>query len=269
MKRILSLLLVLVCVAFLLVGCNVNVSVNGDSTAASTTASKTDATTANATTATTATATTATTANTPVTETVYVTIVNKGTVELALAEIEANDLDEDGKVNLYEAVKAAHATCPNGGADGFAAFNDPNYGLSMTKLWGEENNGGFGYYQNDASSWVLTDEVRTGDRIVAFSYVDTTNWSDTFCYFDQQIKTVNANETVTLKLNTIQYDPKTYAPTPAPIEGAKIIVNGNETAYTTDAEGNVTLTLENGVNVISATSTTLTLVPPIAKITVQ
>ena len=156
MKRILSLLLVLVCVAFLLVGCNVNVSVNGDSTAASTkgasVASKTNSTTANATTATTATATTATTANTPVAETVYVTIVNKGTVELALAEIEANDLDEDGKVNLYEVLKAAHATCPNGGADGFAAFNDPNYGLSMTKLWGEENNGGFGYYQNDASS---------------------------------------------------------------------------------------------------------------------
>lgn len=258
MKRILSLILLLACLAMLF-SCELHVVTDPatDATAASTTAS----TTASQTEATTA-------ANEPVAETVYVTIVNKGAVVLARAEIEAEDLDDDGKVNLYEALKAAHATCPNGGKDGFAAVNDPTYGLSMTKLWGEENNGSFGYYQNEASSWALTDEVHTGDRIVAFSYVDTVAWSDTFCYFDPQVKTVQANETVTLKLTALVPD-ASWTPVPTAVAGAKIIVNGTETAFTTDAEGNVTLTLESGVNVISATSTTLTLVSPVAKITVQ
>ena len=266
MKRILSLILLLACLAMLF-SCELHVVTDGTkpaTTEASSVATETNSTTAATTVATTA----ATTAITPVTETVYVTIVNKGTVVLARAEVEAKDLDEDGSVNLYEALKAAHATCPNGGADGFVAVNDPKYGLSMTKLWGEENGGSFGYYQNETSSWSLGDVVHTGDRVVAFSYVDTTSWTDTFCYFDPQVKTVQASETVTLKLTAMTYNDK-FELVPSAVAGATIIVNGAETLFTTDAEGNVTLTLESGVNVISASSATLTLIPPIAKITVQ
>lgn len=251
MKKILSLVLILACFALLLAGC-------GEKTPDATTAAQTVAETTAA----------QTTVAPAEPQTVLVTIADKnGEAVLKLAEITASDLDEDGKVTIYEALKAAHATCPNDGADGFAA-EVGQYGLSMVKLWGEENGGSFGYYVNDASAWSLADEVHTGDRIVAFAYTDLTGWSDTFCYFDQVIATKPEGETVEITLTAIFFD-ASYAPVPTPVEGAKILVNGVDSGLVTNAEGKVTLTLEIGVNEISATSETMTLVPPIAKITVE
>ena len=228
MKRILSLLLVLVCFTALLAGC-------GDKRK---------------------------------TETVYVTIADKsGKVVLAREEIKAKDLDGDDKVTLFEALKAAHKTCPNGGADGFVA-EEGQYGLSMVKLWGEENGGSFGYYVNEASAWSLSDEVHAGDRLVAFSYTDTAFFSDTFCYFDNQEATVKKNEAVTLTLTALMFD-MNYNTVPTPVAGATVTVNGTAIETKTDAEGKITLTLEKGVNIISASSDVMTLVPPIAKITVK
>ena len=203
------------------------------------------------------------------TETVYVTIADKsGKVVLAREEIEAKDLDGDEKVTIFEALKAAHKTCP-AGADGFDAV-DSEYGLSMTKLWGEDNGGSYGYYQNEAAAMSLSDEVKEGDRIVAFSYTDTTFWSDTFCYFDNQEATVKKGETVTLTLTALMYDLVDYTKmVPTAVAGATITVNGTAIETKTDAEGKITLTLEKGENVISASSDLMTLVPPIAKITVQ
>ena len=256
MKKILSLVLILACFALLLAGC-------GEKTPDATTAGQT--TVAQTVAETTAAQTTVAPAEP---QTVLVTIADKnGEAVLKLAEITASDLDEDGKVTIYEALKAAHATCPNGGADGFAAV-ETQYGLSMSKLWGEDNNGNYGYYQNEAAAWALTDEVHTGDRIVAFSYVDLTGFSDAFCYFDPMKATKAAGETVEVTLTAIFYD-ASYAPVPTPVEGAKIIVNGVDSGLTTDAAGKATLTLEIGVNEITATSDTMTLVPPIAKITVE
>lgn len=256
MKKILSLVLILACFALLLAGC-------GEKTPDSTTAAQTVA-------AQTVAETTAaqTTVEPAEPQTVLVTIADKnGEAVLKLAEIKASDLDEDGKVTIYEALKAAHATCPNGGADGFAA-EVGQYGLSMVKLWGDENGGNFGYYVNETSSMSLADEVHTGDRIVAFAYTDLVGWSDAFCYFDPIIATKTSGENVEVTLTALLPD-ENWNPVQTPVEGAKILVNGVDSGLTTDAEGKVTLTLESGVNEISATSETMTLVPPIAKITVE
>ena len=257
MKKILSLVLILACFALLLAGCGEKTP--DATTAAQTTAAQTVAETTAA----------QTTVEPAEPQTVLVTIADKnGEAVLKLAEITATDLDEDGKVTIYEALKAAHATCPNGGADGFAA-EVGQYGLSMVKLWGDENGGSFGYHVNDASAWSLADEVHTGDRIVAFAYTDLTGWSDTFCYFDQVIATKPAGETVEITLTAIVYDMTVGDMAPKPVEGAKILVNGVDSGLVTDDAGKATLTLEIGVNEISATSETMTLVPPIAKITVE
>lgn len=256
MKKILSLILILACFALLLAGCGEKTADN--TTAAQTTAAQTAAET-------TATPTTVAPAEP---QTVLVTIADKnGEAVLKLAEITATDLDEDGKVNIYEALKAAHATCPNDGADGFAA-EVGQYGLSMVKLWGEENGGSFGYYVNETSSMSLADEVHTGDRIVAFAYTDLVGWSDAFCYFDPIIATKTSGENVEVTLTALLPD-ENWNPVQTPVEGAKILVNGVDSGLTTDAAGKVTLTLASGVNEITAESDTLTLVPPIAKITVE
>ena len=257
MKKILSLVLILACFALLLAGC-------GEKTLDATTAAQTTA-------AQTVAETTAaqTTVEPAEPQTVLVTIADKnGEAVLKLAEITASDLDEDGKVTIYEALKAAHATCPNGGADGIAA-EVGQYGLSMVKLWGEENGGSFGYYVNETSAWSLADEVHTGDRVVAFAYTDLVGWSDAFCYFDPIIATKTSGENVELSLTAIVFDTEVGAMAPKAVVGAKIYVNGVDSGLTTDAEGKVMLTLASGVNEIAAKSDTLTLVPPIAKITVE
>ena len=256
MKKILSLVLILACFALLLAGCGEKTP--DATTAAQTTAAQTVAETTAA----------QTTVEPAEPQTVLVTIADKnGEAVLKLAEITASDLDEDGKVTIYEALKAAHATCPNGGADGFAA-EVGQYGLSMVKLWGEENGGNFGYYVNETSSMSLADEVHTGDRVVAFAYTDLVGWSDAFCYFDPIIATKTSGENVEVTLTALLPD-ENWNPVQTPVEGAKILVNGVDSGLTTDAEGKVTLTLESGVNEITAESDTLTLVPPIAKITVE
>ena len=257
MKRILSLLLVLVCFTTLLAGCGVT---------------KTDGTTAAATTvgATTAAETTvaATTVAAADPAAVYVTIADKsGAAVLKYAEITVTDLDADGKLTIFEALKAAHATCPNGGADGFVA-EDGQWGLSMVKLWGEENGGSFGYYVNEASAWSLTDEVHAGDRLVAFSYTDLATYGDRLAYFTPITATKAANETVTLTLTALIPD-ESFNYIPTPVAGAKIFVNGADSGLVTDAEGKVTLTLTAGVNEITATSETVILVPPFAFVTVE
>ena len=252
MKRILSLLLVLVCFTALLAGCGVT---------------KTDATTAADTTAaeTTVVATTVAAADPAA---VYVTIADKsGSAVLKYAEITVTDLDADGKLTIFEALKAAHATCPNGGADGFVA-EDGQWGLSMVKLWGEENGGSFGYYVNEASAWSLSDEVHAGDRLVAFSYTDTATFGDRFSYFAPITPKVNASETVTLTLTALMPD-ESWNFVPTPVAGAKILVNGTDSGLVTDAEGKVTLTLTAGENEITATSETIILVPPFAFVTVE
>ena len=224
MKRVLSLMLVLVCFVLLLAGC-------GDKTK---------------------------------TENVTVTIVDKnGEAVLALEKVKAKDLDGDDKITIYEALKAAHKDCPNGGADGFAA-EDGQYGLAMTKLWGEENDGSFGYYVNDGMPMSLAEEVKADDRIVAYFYLY--GQMDTYCYFDKQTETVKKGETVTLTLTAFGYD-ENWNPVPKAFEGATIKVNGTAIEAKTDAEGKITLTLDKGVNVISASGNTL--VPAIAKITVK
>ena len=257
MKRILSLLLVLVCFTALLAGCGVT---------------KTDATTAADTTVGASTAAETTVAATTVAAAdpaaMYVTIADKsGAAVLKYAEITVTDLDADGKLTIFEALKAAHATCPNGGADGFVAENGQS-GLSMVQLWGEENGGSFGYYVNEASAWSLTDEVHAGDRLVAFSYTDLATYSDRFSYFAPITAKVNASETVTLTLTALMPD-ESWNFVPTPVAGAKIYVNGTNSGLVTDAEGKVTLTLTAGENEITATSETIILVPPFAFVTVE
>ena len=96
MKKILSLVLILACFALLLAGC-------GEKTPDATTAAQT--TTAQTVAETTAAQTTVEPAEP---QTVLVTIADKnGEAVLKLAEITASDLDEDGKVTIYEALKAA------------------------------------------------------------------------------------------------------------------------------------------------------------------
>ncbi|MBQ8640189.1 MAG: hypothetical protein IJ468_13620 [Lachnospiraceae bacterium] len=195
---------------------------------------------------------------------VYVTIADsEGALALAQEPVAVTDMDDDGVLTINDALYCAHEACYEGGAEaGYgSAFGD--YGLSMTKLWGAENGGSYGYRVNDQSAWSLEDPVADGDYVNAYVYTDLTAWSDTYCYFDAPIGLAEKEEEITLVLNAAGYD-EAYNPIAVPVAGAVITVDGEATEFVTDEEGKVTLTLdEEGIHVISAQSETQNLVPPV------
>ena len=211
----------------------------------------------------------------------YVTLYNAGTSAMQQTKIEATDLNKDNKINIDEVLVAAHKNL-NRESDYASATTE--WGLSITKLLGDAS-GNFGYYVNDVASMSLNDEVKEGDYLTAYVYVDGTYWSDTYTYFD--IRTANAvkGTEVILSVSNIGYvkalddngNPiigedgyEIYVPAPVATVGATITVNGEATTVVTDADGVAKITFnEAGTYVVSATSTTLTLVPPVCVVTVK
>ena len=200
---------------------------------------------------------------------VYVTVAdNSGKLVLVQEKITATDKDGDGKITIDEALFAAHNAKYEGGASAGYASGTTAYGISLMKLWGDES-GSFGYYVNNASVMSLADEVKDGDCINAFVYTDLVMWSDTYCFFDSNTVSAKEGDEISLTLKYAGYD-ASWNSVVLPVEGAVITIDGEATEYKTDAEGKVTVKLDKaGDIVISATSETMTLVPPVCKATVE
>lgn len=197
-----------------------------------------------------------------VAETVFVTISDdQGNIVLANEAFDVSDSDGDGVISIADALFAAHEAKFEGGVEAGFAAADMGYGLSLTRLWGVENGGSYGYYVNNASAMSLADAVAEGDDVYAYVYTDLETWSDTYAYFDT-IRAVNSGE-LNLTLNAVTFDAD-YNPVSVPVEGAIITIDGEDTEFVTDAEGKVSIQLGEGNDfLISARSDSMTLVPPI------
>ncbi|MBR3290154.1 MAG: hypothetical protein IKI63_05210 [Clostridia bacterium] len=195
--------------------------------------------------------------------TVLVTIADEnGALALASEPVIVNDTDADGVLTIHDALYCAHEAYYEGGAAAGYASVQSEYGLSLTKLWGAENGGSYGYYVNDASAMSLSDPIADGDRVNAFVYTDLTAWSDTYCYFDVTELSGEVGD-VTLTLSAASFD-ENWAPIVVPVVGATLTINGEKTDAVTDENGCATITLPGtGAVVISAVSDTQTLVPPV------
>ncbi len=195
--------------------------------------------------------------------TATVTIISKG--ELVLKNYEV--VVSTDEFNIDDALKAAHdANYEGGAAKGYASATG-DYGLYITKLWGDTS-GAFGYTVNNKMSNDLSDKVKVGDSVVAYVYTDTTNYSDKYTYFDKNSVTVKSDEEVTLTLSGLGYD-ENWQTVVSPLADATITVDGEKTEYKTDANGKVTISLKGGKTyTVSASSDTL-IVPPVCVVTVQ
>ena len=201
---------------------------------------------------------------------VLVTIANKdGKLVLVQEEIAVKDIDSDGQLTINDALYCAHEAKFDGGAAAGYLSEMTEYGLSLKKLWGTDNGTGYGYYVNNTGAMSLSDKVFDGSSIVAFIYTDTTNWSDTFSYFDKDSVTMKAGTDITLTLKSVGFD-ASYNTVISPVANANITLNGKAVDTKTDADGKVTLKFaEAGTYVVSASSDSMTLVPPACVITVD
>lgn len=199
---------------------------------------------------------------------VYVTI-SDGSLVMAQEAINVTDIDGDGALTINDALILAHdAKFEGGSAAGYAAV-DGDWGLSISKLWGIENGGSYGYYVNNASAMGLTDPVKAGDYLNAFVYTDTAAYSDAYCFFDVNTASAENGGELTLTLSMAGYD-ENWTPVVLPAEGAVILVNGEATSVKTDAEGKATIKFDKaGDFIISAKSDSAILVPPVCAVAVS
>lgn len=195
---------------------------------------------------------------------VYVTISDaKGGLALAQQEIEVSDTDGDGKLTISDALYLAHEAHYEGGADAGYCAEQTAYGLSLSKLWGSENGGSYGYYLNDVFPLSLADEIKDGDRVNAYVFSDLETYSDTYCFFDISTADVTQGDELSLTLSAIAFD-ENYAPVNVPCVGAEIMVNGKNSGVFTDNDGKAVFTVsDSGRVIISASSDKQTLVPPV------
>ena len=166
------------------------------------------------------------------------------------------ELDTKTTYTIDDILRAAHAQYA---PDGEAAYGSENgaYGLSLTKLWGVENGGNYGYQINAAAREVmgLTTAVANGDTVDACIYENTSPNTEDYTAFTAYTAETETDKPLELTLNSYPYD-SNWAMVKTPLSGAVITVDGEATSYTTDADGKVTLTLtEAGEHVISAAKT--------------
>ena len=184
---------------------------------------------------------------------------------LATVSVAVSDHNKNGKFDIDDTLFCAHELLYKGGAEAGYASAQTDYGLSMTKLWGDES-GAFSYYINNAM--VVTDttaEVKNGDLLTAYVYADQVGWTDTYTYFTAIAFGGHciAGEDVELVLM------KDVFGTPEPFAGAKILANGKQVCVT-DELGHVRFQAgEPGTVILTAESDDLTIVPPYCKLTVM
>ena len=195
--------------------------------------------------------------------TVYVSVSNKGQLATAQVKVTVTDIDGDNALTVNDALYAAHEASYSGGAkEGYGYYVHKDYGLSISKLWGDTS-GNFGYYINNSSCWSLSDPVKNGDYLNAFVYSDSKKYSDKYCFFNCYKLTADAGSDVELTLSYAGYDAN-WAPVTLPVADAEITVDGTKTGIRTDANGKATIQINGaGEHIISAVSSSEILVPPV------
>lgn len=195
---------------------------------------------------------------------VYVTIADgSGNLVMAHEKVELDDLTING------ALAAAHDKEYNGGASAGYASADSDYGLMLTKLWGVENGGAYGYYVNNASAMSLGDALKVGDSVYAFIYRDATTYADKYAYFDVCTAEAGKGETVNLTLSYFTYD-ENWSLVAMAAAGATITVNGEKAEVVTDDNGKAQISFDKkGEYVVSAVSDDMILTPAVCVVTVK
>jgi len=191
-----------------------------------------------------------------------------GALVLALEPVSVTDADGDGALTINDALILAHAAFHENGAEGYASAAT-EFGQSMTRLWGVENGGSYGYYVNNASAWSLLDPVAENDHIKVFVYTDLEAWSDTYAYFGSDIALVAPDQAFGMVLYAAGYD-EAWNPVAIPVANAEIYVNGEATGVLTDAEGLSYFTIsEPGLYTFTAVSEEINLVTPVCSVVVS
>lgn len=168
-----------------------------------------------------------------------------GNAVLSYEEIEVQDLDENGLFTVKEALASAAAK----NKTDFAAE-----GETVVSFFDLEHGNGFCLYADRIPVESLDDEIKTGSVLTV--YPDRPGVL--LCFFESDILDADDDEDAKLHLFTLQDGEE------VPLAGAVILLNGKESAFVTDEDGNVTLRFDGtGYLTVSAKKEGADLVPPV------
>ena len=208
--------------------------------------------------------------------TVFLTISNAGTLAnakdgtlMAEKEVTVKDIDKNGILTYGEALVAAHDTYYEGGAEaGFATSEDKQF---ISKLWGESTVAGF--WQNDTSSYSLLDEIKADDHLTAFTYKDTTGWSDSYTKFGQKGYNATVGKAVTVSVEKASYDASYNVVFTDCKDAALAVYDSNFKPLATEdytVEGyDITFSKAGTYYLVTGGTENVNLVPAVAKVVVE
>lgn len=192
----------------------------------------------------------------------YVSIVDaSGKPVMAFREVPLRDVDGDGLLTVHDALFAAHEMQFDGGAEaGYAAEQTEN-GRIATMLWGARD-GRIGIYVNHAPVDDLLAPIQSDDLL--YGIVSDGAEDGLYCRFDVSGASVRGGKPLVLTLTAVGPDGE------VPVADAVIRIDGKDTAFRTDGEGNVTLQFDgSGSCVVSARKDDEALYPPVCVVSVE
>lgn len=205
---------------------------------------------------------------------IYITIANKGNVVMFQQKITVVDVNHNGIFDVDDALYAAHEAGFEGGASAGYATAMTQYGLSISKLWGDTSMC-YGYWLNNASCWSLEDVVAEGNHLVAFVYTDGEFWSDSYSRFDAFDYATTTAQDLVVKLEKAGYD-ENWNTVFSAHAGATITVYDSEgkalaTGYTVTDNGDgsyaIRINVAGNYYIVASDSDPLT-VPAVCQVTV-
>ena len=163
---------------------------------------------------------------------------------------------------LDDVFSEAHELYYEGGAAAGYASADGEWGLSVTKVWGDTS-GKYGYQMNlgTVSVWGLTQAVSDGDYIDLCVYENYYPETESYAKFDAYSKTVVTDE-AELTLYESYYG-ENWETLFRPCADATIYVDGVATEFVTDANGKCAVEFDEYGDYIISAKKTKTLVDPV------
>lgn len=143
------------------------------------------------------------------------------------------------------------------GVEGYATSYSEEWGLGVDKLWGDISYN-FGYQVNGGRVSVMGPghEVEDGDSIDACIYKNTYQNLEKYARFEATVEETYREKEVCLTLSYVSGYDDHWNSIFSPCEGATIYIDGEETDYITNENGEVTMSFsEMGMYLISAKKT--------------
>ncbi len=170
------------------------------------------------------------------------------------------EIELDGKENytLDDLFLTAHSLYYKDGNEGYSS-SVGQWGLGVDKFWGDTSYN-FGYQVNGGTELVSGPghALKSGDYVDAFIYKNQYPQTEGYAMFDKRNISLYTNNECPLTLEYFSGYDENWNNIISPCEDAIITINGKETEYKTDENGQVCLSFETeGTYIVSAKKTKL------------